>query len=233
VNASDLALAGLALLLGWLSIRARAYAYPAPPPIPELPWLPRLPSPGDNGVGWDFEPFVMNEQAAGGAGEGGLAGDIGFRLAPTLGENRLSADAVLTAIQRIDADVFGGWFSEAGRSPLDVLAIARVESNYTADAVSRAGAVGLMQVLPSTAQQFGPWSAQQMIDDPDLSLIAGMSYLQWSWQTLERRLGRPPTRTEWFAAYNVGVGNVLDRGFIPAAYVSRVRLARATLGFTA
>jgi len=218
--------AGLAVLLGLLGLRARVAA-PAVPSLWPVPGPLPPPPPSAGNIGWDFEPFTLPD--AGGAGEGGMAIDSSVRLTPTLGEIRLSQDAVLAAIDRINAEVFGSWFSTEGRSPLDVLAIAKVESNYTADAVSRAGAVGLMQVLPSTARQFGPWTAQQMIANPELSLLAGMSYLQWSWDALARRLNRPPSRAEWFGAYNAGVGNVLDRGFIPGGYVNKVKAARVSV----
>lgn len=255
MRATDLARAGLALVLVWFGLRRAAIAAPPIPSLPEgfgisVPTAPR--PPGSDGVGWNFAPFVLSdaeavnappistlpegfgfpvpiELEAGGGGEGGPVG--GIRLSPTLGETRISADAVLAMIQRIDADVFGGWFNEDGRTVYDVLAIARVESNYTLDAVSSKGAVGLMQVLPSTARQFGPWTAQQMIADPELSLIAGMSYLHWSWNTLARRFGRRPSWTEWFGAYNAGVGNVADKGFIPTGYVRKVLLARSSFGF--
>ncbi|WP_026959083.1 lytic transglycosylase domain-containing protein [Aliagarivorans taiwanensis] len=59
--------------------------------------------------------------------------------------------------------------------PALIHAVIAVESNYQVDAVSRAGAMGLMQLMPATAKRFSvsdPFEAEQNID-------AGSKYLRW------------------------------------------------------
>jgi hypothetical protein len=84
--------------------------------------------------------------------------------------------------------------------------------------VSRAGAVGLMQVLPSTYDQMA--EQHELGDDPfDArdNIMAGAAYLRW----LHERYGFP----KMFAAYNAGPGRVEHGGRLPAetrAYVGGI-----------
>ena len=84
--------------------------------------------------------------------------------------------------------------------------------------VSRAGAVGLMQVLPSTYGQMA--EQHELGDDPfDArdNIMAGAAYLRW----LHERYGFP----KMFAAYNAGPGRVEHGGRLPAetrAYVGGI-----------
>ena len=84
--------------------------------------------------------------------------------------------------------------------------------------VSRAGAVGLMQVLPSTYGQMA--EQHELGDDPfDArdNIMAGAAYLRW----LHQRYGFP----KMFAAYNAGPGRVEHGGRLPAetrAYVGGI-----------
>lgn len=55
-----------------------------------------------------------------------------------------------------------------------VHAIIEVESGYDASAVSRAGAMGLMQLMPATAARFGVINAM----DPQQNIDAGIRYLK-------------------------------------------------------
>lgn len=76
-----------------------------------------------------------------------------------------------------------GAHGEAARAvehPL-VLAIIRQESAYRVDAISSAGARGLMQLMPGTAQEVAaklnvPYSAGRLITDPDYNLTLGQTY---------------------------------------------------------
>jgi membrane-bound lytic murein transglycosylase F len=80
------------------------------------------------------------------------------------------------------------------------------ESQFDPDIVSFAGAVGLMQVLPRTGQQFG----FDELTNPDEGVHAGVFYLRH----LYDRLDYIPTAEDrlWFAlaAYNAGLGHVTD-----------------------
>ena len=135
---------------------------------------------------------------------------------------------------RVGADVGDAWIArlpEVGRpwgepitsaassAPIDprlLAAVAWTESNFRPSVVSSAGAVGLCQLLPSTA-------AMLDVDpyDPEGNLLGGARYLR---QMLDRYPGRPELA---IAAYNAGPGRVDDAGAIPAipetqAYVARV-----------
>jgi soluble lytic murein transglycosylase-like protein len=96
-------------------------------------------------------------------------------------------------------------------------AVASVESGFRTDAVSPAGAQGLMQFMPSTAAGMGvdPWDPASAIDGAARLL---RSHLQ-RFGSVEAAL----------AAYNVGPGTVARSGGVPASaqgYVQRV-LSRA------
>jgi soluble lytic murein transglycosylase-like protein len=97
-------------------------------------------------------------------------------------------------------------------------AVIAVESNYDPKAHSPKGAIGLMQLLPATAQRFGakdPWAAAD-------NLLAGASYLKWLMGLFGDDLALA------LAAYNSGEQAVLRAGRkIPPfaetqAYVPRV-----------
>jgi len=79
------------------------------------------------------------------------------------------------------------------RLPLGLLvAVARVESHVRQDAVSRAGARGILQVLPTTAA-----ALRLDPDDPSANVLAGARYLR----QLRARLGSLDLA---LAAYNAG-----------------------------
>jgi soluble lytic murein transglycosylase len=73
-----------------------------------------------------------------------------------------------------------GNMSAAVEHPL-VLAIIRQESAYRPDAISSAGARGLMQLMPRTAQEVAtklslPYSAGRLLTDTDYNLTLGQAY---------------------------------------------------------
>ena len=80
------------------------------------------------------------------------------------------------------------------------------ESRFDENARSFAGAVGLMQVLPRTARQFG----FHEIEQPENNIHAGVRYLDWMRDRFDEQL--PVTDRMWFtlAGYNVGHGHVQD-----------------------
>lgn len=110
-----------------------------------------------------------------------------------------------------------------GVDPGLLSAIARVESGYRPDAVSSAGAEGLMQLMPETASRYGVADAF----DPAQNAIGAARFLA---QLKASRLGEPGTAAslpEILAAYNAGPGTVRKYGGIPPycetqAYVRRV-----------
>jgi len=104
--------------------------------------------------------------------------------------------------------------------PALVRAVIETESNWNPSAVSRKGAVGLMQLIPTTAQRFGVndlYSPQQNVD-------AGVKYLK---TLLERYNGNLDLA---LAAYNAGEGAVDRAHGVPSFretrnYVQRVQSA--------
>jgi len=100
-----------------------------------------------------------------------------------------------------------------------VKSIVAAESNFKCDAVSPKGAVGLMQLMPETAEQYGvdPSIPEQNVD-------AGTRYLR---VLMDRYSKHRNSLTRVIAAYNAGPG-VVDRyrGIPPfretRAYVGRV-----------
>ena len=92
-------------------------------------------------------------------------------------------------------------------NPLLVAAVVRVESHFREDDVSHAGAIGLMQLMPETAQ----WVAKKIqmpgiksvdLARPDLNIRLGSWYLSY---LLTMYHGNLP---EAIAAYNAGPNRV-------------------------
>ena len=80
------------------------------------------------------------------------------------------------------------------------------ESGFNPKARSHAGAIGLMQILPRTAKEFGV----RNLRDPEQSIRAGVGYLSWLHSRFEPDL--TVKDRIWFAlaAYNAGYGHVTD-----------------------
>lgn len=102
-------------------------------------------------------------------------------------------------------------------SPALALAVISVESAGREDAVSSAGAEGLMQLMPATAQRFG---VSDSLDGAQ-NIRGGVAYLDW----LMEEFGGDPIL--FLAAYNAGEGSVRDNGGVPPfaetrAYVPKV-----------
>jgi hypothetical protein len=87
-----------------------------------------------------------------------------------------------------------------------IRAIIRVESNYDPKAVSSKGAMGLMQLIPATAQRFGV--ARPF--DPKQNLEGGINYLRYLLELFGGDLSLS------LAAYNAGEHSVQRWGGIPA-----------------
>ena len=114
----------------------------------------------------------------------------------------------LATLQRI-ADAHGRDILAAtvGRavSPALVLAVIAVESAGRPQAVSHAGAAGLMQLMPATAERFGVDDRM----DPVANIRGGTAYLAW----LLGHFDRDPILA--LAGYNAGEGAVAQHGGVP------------------
>ena len=82
--------------------------------------------------------------------------------------------------------------------PSLVLAFIRCESRFVADAVSPAGAHGLMQLMPATATKFGGNGAVAALSDPTYNMSIGQRYIAFLLDSYGGNLVQVP------AAYNAG-----------------------------
>lgn len=102
-------------------------------------------------------------------------------------------------------------------SPALILAVMGVESAGKVDATSSAGAKGLMQLIPETAERFGVTD----ITDPAQNIAGGVAYLDW----LLKEFEYDPLLA--LAGYNAGENAVKKNNGIPdyaetRAYVPKV-----------
>ena len=81
------------------------------------------------------------------------------------------------------------------------------ESGFDPETVSFAGARGLLQVMPRTAEELGVDPDRLM--EPEVGIDTGVRYLAW---TRDRFPDLPPGEQLWFslASYNAGYGHVRD-----------------------
>ena len=105
-----------------------------------------------------------------------------------------------------------------------LLAVIKAESDFDVNAVSSAGAVGLMQVMPRTGREVArdlniPWTGVKTLRDPAINIQLGSEYLH----RMFRRFGHADNA---LAAYNAGpnrVEGLNDAGILPREYAGRVR----------
>jgi len=122
--------------------------------------------------------------------------------------------------ERLDLDRVLRLASLAGaRDPQLAAAIAKVESDFCADAVGSAGECGIMQVLPSTAEQvLGRPVDCDDLKNPAIGMAAGVRYLELMLDTFGGDVARA------VSAYNTGPGGAFNR-----SYVSKVSKALKSL----
>lgn len=100
-------------------------------------------------------------------------------------------------------------FQEASNEynvPIELLkAVGKAESNFNAKAVSRAGAQGVMQLMPATARELGVTDSF----DAEQNIMGGAKYLSRMLKKYDNNASLA------LAAYNAGSGNVAKYDGIP------------------
>lgn len=188
-------------------------------PAPEPPPQQETPEPEQTATTGVFDWFWSGvSPSLEAAGPGRL--EVAMRqiaAGPDVSAPRL--DALQPIIERHQADIL---LATVGTqvSPALVLAVITVESSGNPDAVSGAGATGLMQLMPATAERFGVEDAT----DPADNIKGGVAYLDW----LMGEFGGDPMLV--LAAYNAGEGSVRRHEGVPPfaetrAYVPKVLAA--------
>lgn len=97
-------------------------------------------------------------------------------------------------------------------------AMAKQESNFQADATSKSGAMGIMQLMPATAAHFGCTNPY----DPEQNIMAGAKYIS---ELLDKYDGNVSLA---LAAYNAGSGSVDKYGGIPPFTETQNYVAKIT-----
>ncbi|OBX84520.1 lytic transglycosylase domain-containing protein [Moraxella nonliquefaciens] len=92
-----------------------------------------------------------------------------------------------------------------GVNPLLIKAIIKAESNYQANARSPKGALGLMQVLPTTAAQYSNYN----LLNPKENITVGTRHFAYLMSKYQGQVHLA------LAAYNAGEGNVAKYGGVP------------------
>jgi soluble lytic murein transglycosylase-like protein len=102
-----------------------------------------------------------------------------------------------------------------------VHAVISAESGYNPAALSKAGARGLMQLMPATAQRYGV----QNIMDPQENIHGGVKYLKDLLQMFSGNLELA------VAAYNAGENAVIRHGHKIPPYAETVHYVPKVIGF--
>lgn len=103
-------------------------------------------------------------------------------------------------------DIINKYCDEFDVSPHLVMALIKAESNFDEDAVSHAGAKGLMQLTDETFEHcmkvLGREPSAEDISNPDTNIYAGVWYLSYLLEKYDGDI------TKAVAAYNAGATNV-------------------------
>lgn len=124
---------------------------------------------------------------------------------------------ILKQIYKTDYSEYVYKYSEEnGIDPLLTFAIIKAESNFNRNVISTSGAIGLMQLMESTAEEEGAKigeevSVKEALYNPERNIMIGTSYFA---NLLERY---EDNYLLALAAYNAGIGNVdswIEEGII-------------------
>jgi N-acetylmuramoyl-L-alanine amidase len=113
---------------------------------------------------------------------------------------------------------------ERGWSPALVKALAWQESGWTQQAVSSAGAIGIMQVMPDTGRFVSRELVGRDLDlrDPHDNVVAGVAFLQHLWELTDGDVELT------LAGYYQGLRSVREQGMYPDTerYIANVLALR-------
>ena len=165
----------------------------------------------------DLAAWVFDEEAEDDLAEAVLERRLGFELFRSYADDGVRRTLV-TAMPH--GQLIWRTAQRWGVDPLLLAAIIETESGFDTEAVSLQGALGLMQVLPETADLYRPFDDPI---DPVVNLEVGARYLV---DQVELFDGDLPLA---LAAYNAGPGNVLRFAGIPPFRETR-KYVRRVLG---
>jgi hypothetical protein len=124
-------------------------------------------------------------------------------------------------------DIAGSVFRASTRyavPPEMILAVIRIESAFDTNALSNKGAIGLMQLMPSTAQEIAQelridWRGEKLLRDPAANIEMGTYYLT-------KLIGQFNDLSVALAAYNHGPGRIVEleeaKAELPMEYSEKV-----------
>ncbi len=115
-----------------------------------------------------------------------------------------------------------------GIDPLLVASIIRTESSWDPEAISKAGAVGLMQIMPETAQELAERGlvdpsafSPENLEDPLTNIAYGTAYLAYC-------LENTANVEQAIAAYNAGIGAAREWASEPSAFEDAIKYPETT-----
>lgn len=156
-------------------------------------------------AGQSFDSRDMGEGGSGGNGGNGTAHAVA--VAPERLRTLVEISPGMKAVARQLREA-----SRAAGLDFELLqALIAAESGFNASAVSPRGAVGLMQLMPATAQRYGVVADERRevadkLADPGINIRAGTRYLRYLVDLFPGRLELA------LAAYNAGEGAVQRAG---------------------
>ena len=108
------------------------------------------------------------------------------------------------------AELIEGSCARHGVDERLVCAVIKCESNWDDDAVSSAGAQGLMQVMPDTARTLASWGlVDSSVFDPE-DLMDPATNIEYGTAFLAFLSSQLTSTEEVIAAYNAGLGSVQE-----------------------
>lgn len=123
--------------------------------------------------------------------------------------NNINLDSVKTDTITTATTKYDSYFQKASETyniPTYILkAVAKQESNFQSNCVSKSGAIGIMQLMPATAASLGVTNAY----DPEQNIMGGAKYLAQNLKTFNNDISLA------LAAYNAGPNAVKKYDGIP------------------